>query len=308
MAASEEMGQIGLRVVQAPVAGLRVNPRNPRRISPARFEQLQRTLVAERDLLEARPLIALPDGTVISGNQRLEAARALGWETVPTLFADMDEVRANIWLLLDNRSFGEDDEDLTGELLAELRERGTDLDLTGFGRDESERLLRRLSRRDHDPDQLPPVPDGEPDSQPGTVYELGAQRLMCGDATDPEHVAMLLGGAEPLLIATDPPYGVSLDNGWRDRAGRNNGNPSADRGRHRRTEQHRSTSIASDSRADWSEAYELVPSATVAYVWHASRHGCLVQAGLERIGFEVRQQLIWAKTQSALHDSTTLDP
>jgi DNA modification methylase len=55
------------------------------------------------------------------------------------------------------------------------------------------------------------------------------------------------------------------------------------------------TSIRGDERCDWSEAYRLVPSLTVAYVWMASVRACEVEAGLERIGFRVRQQLIWDK-------------
>ena len=43
-----------------------------------------------------------------------------------------------------------------------------------------------------------------------------------------------------------------------------------------------------------------MPSCTVAYVWHASAHACEVQAGLERVGFEVRQQIIWDKGLFAL--------
>ena len=164
---------MGLKIVQAKVAGLRPHERNPRRIRPERLEQLQRTLEAERDMLDARPLIALPDGTVIAGNQRLAAARALGWDTIPTVFADLDEVRAATWMFLDNRPFGEDDEDLAAELLAELAERGGDLDLTGFERTETAALLRRLAQRDKDPDEAPPLPDGEPDSKPGELYQLG---------------------------------------------------------------------------------------------------------------------------------------
>jgi DNA methylase len=38
----------------------------------------------------------------------------------------------------------------------------------------------------------------------------------------------------------------------------------------RRTEGHTETSISGDTRADWSEAFELVPSLQIAYVWHAS--------------------------------------
>jgi len=39
----------------------------------------------------------------------------------------------------------------------------------------------------------------------------------------------------------------------------------------KRTEGHNETSISGDTRADWSEAFALVPSLEVAYVWHASK-------------------------------------
>ena len=291
-----------LRVVDVPVSELRVYTRNPRTISESRFAQLQRTVQAHPDLLDARPLIALPDGTVIAGNMRLLAARALGRETVPTVYADLDEDQATQWLLLDNRTFGEDNEDLAAELLAELEARGGDLDLTGFARDETDALLRGLLQRDRDPDEVLPLEAGVAESKLGEVYVLGGSRLMCGDATDPDHVATLLAGAAPALIVTDPPYGVSLDNGWRDRAGLNRrasrtgadaaSSVSAARSR---TSAHLTTTIVGDERVDWSEAYALVPSCTVIYLWHASRYACEVQAGLERIGFSVKQQIIWDK-------------
>jgi 5-methylcytosine-specific restriction enzyme A len=50
-----------------------------------------------------------------------------------------------------------------------------------------------------------------------------------------------------------------------------------------------------DTQVDWSEAFELVPSLTVGYVWHAGVHAPEVASGLERIGFEVVAQVIWEK-------------
>ncbi len=91
----------------------------------------------------------------------------------------------------------------------------------------------------------------------------------------PAQVAELLAGAEPTLLATDPPYGVELDNGWRDRAGVNR--------RAARAAGHATTTLASDSRARLEQG--LHARALVAeslYVWHASRYACAVQAGLER--------------------------
>jgi hypothetical protein len=36
-------------------------------------------------------------------------------------------------------------------------------------------------------------------------------------------VARLLGDRQPILMVTDPPYGIELDSEWRDRAGLNGG-------------------------------------------------------------------------------------
>jgi DNA modification methylase len=58
--------------------------------------------------------------------------------------------------------------------------------------------------------------------------------------------------------------------------------------------------VVNDDRADWQEAWKLFPG-DVAYVWSAPgplqivSHGSLLSAG-----FEVRQQIIWAKDRFAL--------
>jgi DNA modification methylase len=142
--------------------------------------------------------------------------------------------------------------------------------------------------------------------------------VLCGDATSPEAVARLLADRKPLLMVTDPPYGIELDSEWRDRAGLNTApgqkrtaaskaaakaNPQypaeASYMKHR-TAGHTETSISGDTRADWSEAFELVPSLEVAYVWHASRFTREVLDGLLRIGFLHHQQIIWDKQRTVL--------
>ena len=52
--------------------------------------------------------------------------------------------------------------------------------------------------------------DGEPDSQPGEMYELGNSILLCGDSTNPEDVARLMGGEKADMVFTDPPYNVAI--------------------------------------------------------------------------------------------------
>ena len=89
-------------------------------------------------MLEARPVIALPDGTVVCGNQRLLAARELGWETIPAVTVDLDGDQARLWMLRDNNEYGEWEDDALAELLRELEAGAADLKLTGFPESELE--------------------------------------------------------------------------------------------------------------------------------------------------------------------------
>jgi DNA modification methylase len=145
----------------------------------------------------------------------------------------------------------------------------------------------------------PPLPEN-PASRLGDVWLLGHHRLVCGDCTQAEVVAKLLGDVDPLLLVTDPPYGIGLDSEWRDRAGLNGCGPAEASYMKHRTEGHTNTTISSDTRADWSEAFALVPSLQIAYVWHASVHTREVLDGLLRIGFLYPQQIIWNKGRTVL--------
>jgi DNA modification methylase len=224
---------------------------------------------------------------------------------------------------MDNRSHQETDWDLEllGPELEDLKGLDFDLALTGFDERELEELLA-------DPDlvdkanAVPDVPENAV-TRPGDLWICGegrnGHRVLCADSTSPEAVSRLLDGRKPFLMVTDPPYGIELDSEWRDRAGLNGGVPGAKRTavskeytkahntapaepsymKHR-TAGHHETSISGDTRADWSEAFELIPSLQVAYVWHASKFTSEVLAGLLRIGFLHHQQIIWDKQRTVL--------
>jgi ParB-like chromosome segregation protein Spo0J len=117
---------------------------NPRRISPARLAQLSRSLAADPQMLDARPIIALPDGTIVAGNMRHRAAVELGWSSVPCITVDLDRERARVWMLRDNQSYGDWELPSLSELLVELQQDDVDLDLLGFDERELKRLLDTL--------------------------------------------------------------------------------------------------------------------------------------------------------------------
>jgi hypothetical protein len=112
----------------------------------------------------------------------------------------------------------------------------------------------------------------DPVSQPGDLWLLGKHRLLCGNSTSAEDVNRLLAGAQPSLMVTDPPYGIELDSEWRDRAGLNSHGPAQASYMKRRTEGHKNTTISEDTRADWSDAFALVPSLQVAYLARIEVH------------------------------------
>jgi DNA modification methylase len=118
------------------------------------------------------------------------------------------------------------------------------------------------------------------------VWILGHHRLVCGDCTIGADVSKALDGDKPMLMVTDPPYGVNYDPEWRARAGVN---LNAGKLGH----------VDNDDRADWREAWALYPG-DVAYVWHAGRHSGVVEGSLISSGFEIRAQIIWVKDRFAL--------
>lgn len=147
------------------VSGLRVWERNPRRIDPERFEALKRSVVADPEMLRARPLVALPDGRVIFGNMRLRAVQELGWETVPAVVADLDDDEVETWAIRDNVAYGEWDDLALADHVARLEANRVDLSLTGLAPDDLE-ALRQLAVQGPPAD---PVPGPEADDDVGGV-------------------------------------------------------------------------------------------------------------------------------------------
>jgi DNA modification methylase len=89
--------------------------------------------------------------------------------------------------------------------------------------------------------------------------------------------------ALPVLMVTDPPYGVEYDSDWRLEAGINKPWQTLANGK-----------VTNDDRSDWTATWALFPG-NVAYVWHSALHSPTVAASLQANKFEIRAQIIWAK-------------
>jgi DNA modification methylase len=258
--------------------------RNSRTHSPEQVAQLAASI---KEWGWTNPILVDTEGQIIAGHGRLEAARRLKLTEVPVMVADgWTDAQKRAYVIADNKLALNADwntEMLTYEF-DDLKELGFNLDLTGFTLDEIEAMRpEQVSERLTDEDAVPEAPE-EPVTKLGDVWILGNHRLMCGDSTSIDAVEKLMNGQTPNTMVTDPPYGVSLDQSWRDkRIGSN------DLGKGN------SNLVENDGRADWYDAWVLFPG-YVAYVWHAGWFTDIVMDSLRRADFEIKQQIIWNKS------------
>lgn len=278
-----------MKLERVAVDDLVLDPQNARKHDE---RNLQAIVASLREFGQQKPLVVDADGVVLAGNGTLEAMRTLGWEHADVVRSSLTAARARAYAVADNQTGDLSSWDRE-VLAAHLTAWEADLQLAaGFGEDELDALLQGLAGPAPKPVRDQPPHEAEADAllekwgvERGQLWLAGRHRLLCGDATSAEDVARLLGGAEPRLLVTDPPYGVAYDPAWRGEA--------LD-GYHRRQGE-----VENDDRVDWRDAWSLTPC-HVAYVWHAGVHAAAVQLSLEAAGFQVRQQLVWAKTKQVI--------
>ncbi|MGN8229840.1 DNA-methyltransferase [Paenibacillus polymyxa] len=111
---------------------------------------------------------------------------------------------------------------VTGLGRPSTQESGADLAMSGFDLEEFEDLAAEFAVPQDETLDLPVTDDDfdvqraldgikEPETRRGDVWQLGRHRLVCGDATNPDDVALLMDGAKAALVVTDPPYNVAVE-------------------------------------------------------------------------------------------------
>ena len=209
-----------LRVEYRKVETLIPFARNPRTHSEAQVAKLASSIV---EFGWTQPLLIDGANGIIAGHGRLAAARKLDLVEVPVIeLGHLTAAQKRAYVIADNRlalDAGWDEELLSLEL-AELSEAGYDLSMTGFTNEEIEELLVGAEQalqdessdetEDNAADEVPDTP-ANPVSRPGDIWQIGAHRLICGDATDLAVVRTLMAGEQASLCFTSPPYGNQRD-------------------------------------------------------------------------------------------------
>ncbi len=238
------------------------------------------------------PVLIDGENGIIAGHGRVLAAEKMGLKTVPCVErSHLTDAQKRAYILADNQlaQLSGWDEKLVALELSDIHKLGVDLKLIGFQPAKLRKWAPEATNTDDDDvtEKTPPAePPADPVSRPGDLWLLGPHRLVCGDATRKADVGRLFdGGAAPVIMVTDPPYGVEYDADWRNKAKRGLGDPLGARA---------TGKVENDDRADWGAAWGLFPG-DVAYVWHSDLHRITVESSLIGAGFEARTNIIWRK-------------
>jgi site-specific DNA-methyltransferase (adenine-specific) len=236
---------------------------------------------------------------VISGNHRLVLYREMGIDKAPVHVVDVDDSHARVLAQVLNRTQGADDPTAYARLLEDVLSELSIDDVLSFLPETQASISQVLDDlvepTGGDADDAPALPEGEPESREGEVYELGPHRLICGDCTDHAVMQMLMQGDEASMLFADPPYGVSYVESMKQRGQKT---------KHR--------AIANDSLSleemarlwagAWKAAHTVIRPGSAYYVSGPQGGDLLVHLmlSLERSGFPLRHMIIWAKDRFVL--------
>ena len=184
------------------IGNIKANPNNPRIIKDDKFKKLVKSIKEFPEMLNIRPIVVDSEMMVLGGNQRLKACIEAGLKEVPIIVADaFSEDQKKEFIVKDNIGYGEWDFDLLKVDYDVIVLEDWGLDLPEIGEEE---LV--LEAEEDDFDATPPE---IPITVLGDLYEIGEHRLLCGDSTDSDQVAKLIGNKKIDFIWTDPPYGIN---------------------------------------------------------------------------------------------------
>ena len=262
-----------------PIGKLQGWDKNPRTIQEKDFKRLVAQIKKHGVY---KPLIVNQDGIIVGGNMRFKALQYL---EVPEVWVSIvqtkDEAEMLEIALSDNDRAGSYDEEALAEMVALY-----DIDQELYTIDTGKMLsIKDLSNKygpEPEEDEPPELEEGEADSKPGEIYQLGNHRLMCGDATADEAVQMLMDGKKADLVFLDPPYNVDYVGKTKD-----------------------ALKIQNDKMDDsqffdflflaFRNAKEASRPGTVAYVCHADSEGLPFRQAFHDAGWTLKQCLIWLK-------------
>lgn len=185
---SSQLDKNLMAVEPIPVARLQPYQGNARTHSKKQIRQIADSI---RKFGFTNPVLISDGGEIIAGHGRVEAAKLIGMDSVPTLrLSHLDAAQRKAYVIADNKlalNAGWDRELLAIELqgLIDLK---FDVEITGFSSAEVDILFDEIRESSPDAeqagdDEIPPVADpASAATKQGDLWLVGRHRLFCGDS------------------------------------------------------------------------------------------------------------------------------
>lgn len=202
-----------LKIVYVAVKDLIPASYNPRKWNEKQLSDLKESL-KKYGFVDPAIVNSNPNrkNIIIGAHMRIVAAKELGIETIPVVYVDIADIEREKELNLRlNKNTGEFD----FSLLAEFDEKF--LSTIGFESEEIDSIFDI----DTQPEQfdvnkeLAKLKIKKIEIEPGDVYILGENRLLCGDSMKEEDVLKLMNGEKADMCFTDEPYVLNYLTGKR---------------------------------------------------------------------------------------------
>lgn len=174
-----------------------------------------------------------------------------------------------------------------------------EVDVVVVALDKQREKALNIADDDFNEDEALERAEAEPVTKLGDVWLLGRHRLMCGDSTSQDDMAVLMNGEIADLVVTDPPYNVNygdkaemLDE-YLPAKGHRNIN-------HIKNDNMDNQSFYSFLLATYQSAYEFMRAGAAIYVFHAESTGHIFRQAFLDAGLKLAQCLIWEKNAFVL--------
>jgi len=227
-------------------------------------------------------------GHIVGGHQRFKVLLELGYKEIDCVVLELDAATERALNLALNKTGGDWDQDKLADLLKDLKDRGYNLEMTGFDAAEISQLLDPDDGEEDDFDLEGTLEEiDEPETQLGDVWILGNHRLICGDCTKIETYDKLMLGKKIDLIVTDPPYNINYEGGTKDKLKILNDNMGDDE-------------FLQFLLASFTQMFAVAKRGCPLYVFHADLAGNQFRQAFTASGFSLRQCLIWVKNSLVL--------
>ena len=281
-----------LELIYMPLDQLRPAPKKIRKLDSAHVREIAGAMA---ELGFCDPILIGKENVVLDGEARLEAAKLHGLDRIPCIqVGHLNEKEQRVLRLAVNRLAEKGEWDLD-ELKIEFEElvlEEAPIEVSGFSLDEIDQIILADEPEALEQGPLEPDKSAAAIARVGDIFQLGAHRVICGDATDPAVLrALMAGDPAAQLILTDEPYNVPI-------AGHVTGGA------------HREFAMASgEMTAQQFLAFNL------AWIEAAAGHLCdggilgtfidwrgqpTVHAAATKLGLEPLNLIVWAKTNAGM--------